>query len=141
MCSSILNFHVDLLLESDLAVVLEEVSEISHKWYNVGLILGVALSTLGKGISITRRRWKLPEQWRLSTPMPSHSRMLGLPSTSSPANQPKTETQGIHAIAAVAPHTYPPTANLKMRLVMTAGRKATYRRYVVLRRSPNNNPR
>ena len=41
MCSSILNFHVDLLLESDLAVVLEEVSEISHKWYNVGLILGV----------------------------------------------------------------------------------------------------
>jgi len=94
-----------------------------------------------KRISLTRRRWKLPEQWRPPTPMPSHSRMLDLPSTSSPANQPETETQGIHAITAVALHTYPPTANLKMRLVMTAGRKATYRRYVVLRRSPNNNPR
>ena len=62
-----------------------------------------------KRISLTRRRWKLPEQWRPPTPMPSHSRMLDLPSTSSPANQPETETQGIHAIAAVAPHAHIPS--------------------------------
>lgn len=46
VCSSILNFHVDLLSESDLVEVLQEVVQISNRWYEVGVMLKLSPTLL-----------------------------------------------------------------------------------------------
>ena len=79
-----------------------------------------------KRSSPMQKRWKFPTLWKPPTPTLSPSRRLVQLSKGSPVNQTKAETQGVHATAADAPHTFPGFANSSGQGVTTVGRKAIY---------------